>query len=132
MASLGGGRRPKMLAHAHARVQGEKIKETGVVPLRIDARPPFPFNSPPFSFSSMMYRNCIRWFGDDCYPKSTPDLRLAVFTSPRWVSSRLLGSPVPRVIRVGVERDAAEAAWAWGPGENQPASGDSGAVGVLR
>ena len=26
---------------------------------------------------------------------------------PRWVNSRLLGSPVPPVIRVGVERDAA-------------------------
>src|SRR6516225_7187969 len=25
---------------------------------------------------------------------------------PRWVSSRLLGSPVPRVVRVGVERNA--------------------------
>ena len=26
--------------------------------------------------------NGIRWFGDDCYPKATPGLRLAVFTSP--------------------------------------------------
>src|SRR3954469_17274379 len=51
---------------------------------------------------------------------------------PQWVGSGLLGSAVPRVIRVGGERDAAEAAAAWGPDENHPASGDSGAVGVLR
>ncbi len=37
----------------------------------------------------------------------------------RWGSSRLLGSPVPRVIRVGVERDAAKATFV---SKNQPAS----------
>ena len=51
---------------------------------------------------------------------------------PRWVSSRLLGSPVPLVVRIGVERDAAQAAASWGPDENQPAPGDQGAVGVVR
>src|SRR4051794_31850204 len=50
---------------------------------------------------------------------------------PRCVRSRLLGSPVPRVIRVGVERDAAQA-FAWGVDKKQPAPGDSCAVGVLR
>src|SRR5947208_991212 len=44
----------------------------------------------------------------------------------------LLGSPVPRVVRVGVERDAAQAPSAWGPDKNQPASSDSCAVGVFR
>src|SRR5438105_662468 len=44
----------------------------------------------------------------------------------------LLGSPVPRVVRVGVERDAAQPPPAWGADKNQPASSDSCAVGVFR
>src|SRR5438309_11853346 len=59
-------------------------------------------------------------------------LRSPFFYRDGSTFTAFLGSPVPRVVRVGVERDAAHPPPAWGADKNQPASSDSCAVGVFR